>query len=398
MPAVLDSPIRTAPSAAVSWRVAASLLLLLALSTLVYLHFFDQQHTPVHNDLIGRQFATRAILRGISPYSPEMKRQIQDVAGHDPGQGFDYPILLAVLLAPFAHLSWPALRLGFLLLLIPALFGTFLLCPQLTRAPRPRARSIAIALLCLLSWPVVLGLRMQQPTLLVAVLVLPACWLLSRNRPIAAGILLALSTFKPQLVLPLILWLLLWSALRRRFAFPLAFAATELLFLFAGERLLPGWFPQWIATLHQYRSLGNVPPLDLYTGRWIGTLATAAILIAVLVRLWRSRHSASDSPEFSRSIALILAATLCITPVIWAMIYNQVLLIPACLLLLTSARPTTSGLPAFPWHISRALIVWTFVSVPIAALGESLCPSSLWMSMPFLGHLLAPALALALLA
>jgi hypothetical protein len=380
------------------WPMSAALLLLLVVSTPGYLHFFNQQHTPVHNDLIGRQFATRAALHGVSPYTPEMKRQIQAVAGHDPGQGFDYPILLAVLLAPFASLSWTTLRLLFLLVLTPALFASFLLCLQFVHWRVSRSRAIAIALLCLCNWPVVLGLRMQQPTLLVAVLILPACWLLSRNHPIPAGILLALATFKPQLVLPLVVWLLLWSALRRRWTFPLAFAATELLFLLCGEWLLPGWFPQWLATLRQYRSHGNVPPLDLYTGRWIGTLVTAAILVAALRRLWRVRRCSPESVEFCRAIALVLAMTLCLTPVIWAMIYNQVLLIPGCLLLLASARPNTSKFSSLPWYLSRAVIVWTFAFIPIAALGESLSPSPVWMSLPFLGHLLAPSLALVLLA
>ncbi len=54
------------------WPMSAALLLLLAASTLAYLHFFNQQHTLVHNDLIGRQFATRAALHGVSPYTPEM--------------------------------------------------------------------------------------------------------------------------------------------------------------------------------------------------------------------------------------------------------------------------------------------------------------------------------------
>jgi len=402
MPAVLDPPIRTAPSAAASWCVTTPLLLLLFIATAAYLHFYDQQHTPIHNDLIGRQFATRAVLHGVSPYSPEMKRQIQAVAGHDPGQGFDYPILLAVLLAPLANLPWPILRLGFLVFVIPALFASFLLCIRLAQWRVPRKQAIAIALVCLCSWPVVLGLRMQQPTLLVAVLALPACWLLSHDREVLPGILLALSTFKPQVVLPLILWLLVWSALRRRWTFPLAFAVTELLFLLCGEWLLPGWFPQWLGTLHQYRALGNVAPLDLYVGRFVGNLATGVIVTGAMLRLWRLRRCAPESVEFAQATALLLAATLCVTPVIWAMIYNQVLLIPACLLLLCSPRPNDARLGgalsgSAASNLSRAVIVWTFVSVPVAALGEWLCPSSVWMSMPFLGHMLAPCLVLALL-
>ncbi len=112
------------------------------------------------------------------------------------------------------------------------------------------------------------------------------------------------------------------------------------------------------------------------------------------MRLWRLRRCSPESVEFSKAIALVLAATLCLAPVIWAMIYDQVMLIPGCFLLFAAARPNSSGLSSILWRISHALIVWTFVAIPIAALGESLSPSPAWMSLSFLGHLLARPLPL----
>lgn len=261
----------------VRWVVAAAFLVLLGAS-LGYLHFFDQRHDWLHNDLIGRQFAVRAALHGADPYSPEMTREIQAVAGHDPGQGFDYPILLGVLLAPFAYVPWPALRLGFVLALIPALFVSFWLCVPLLGLRVTRAGAGAIALFCLCSWPVVYGLRLQQPTLLIAVLVFPACWLLHREREVVPGILLAMATFKPQLVLPLLLWLLVWCIVRRRWVLPMSFAITEAAYLFCGERLAPGWFPHWWATLHRYHSLATCLPLQLFFGHWLGLLCTCVVV------------------------------------------------------------------------------------------------------------------------
>jgi len=391
----IASPRRAFPG--VRWAIAGPALALLLASTFCYLHFYDQQHTLIHNDLIGRQFATRAALHGVSPYSRPMTQQIQAVAGHDPGQGFDYPILLAVLLAPVAAVPWETLRLGFLLIMIPALFASFLACLRLVHVRLAPSQAIALALLCLLSWPVVFGLRMQQPTLLAAVLILSACYLLSRNYRLSAGVLLALSTFKPQLVLPLVLWLLLWSASRRRWTFPLAFAVTETLLLVSGERLVPGWLPQWLATLPHYRSLGNIPPLELYAGHWVGACLTAALLLGSLWQLWQLRRCTPESRDFGYAIALALATSLCLTPVIWGMIYNQVLLIPAALLLLRAVPPPHGRITALVWRLTQALLAWTFVSVPLAALGEALVPSGLFLSLPFLGHLLAPLLTLTLL-
>jgi hypothetical protein len=380
----------------VRWVLIAAAFVMLLATSLLYLHYFDQRHELIHNDLIGRQFAVRAALHGEDPYTPEMTREIQAVAGHDPGQGFDYPILLGVLLVPVAYVPWPALRLGFVLALIPALFLSFRLCVPLLSLRVTRAGASAIALFCLCSWPVVYGLRLQQPTLLIAVLVFPACWLLHREQELAPGILLALSTFKPQLVLPLLLWLLLWSVARRRWVLPVSFAITEAVYLFCGERLAPGWFPQWLATLHRYHTLATCLPLQLIFGHWLGLLFTCAVVALGLWRLWTLRRAGPGMAEFGQAIALALAITVCITPIIWAMIYNQVVLVPAAMLMAISRRPAGRGIRVIVFRITQFFLIWTFASVVVGALGNMLYPSIVWIDLPFLNHLLAPALVLAL--
>lgn len=400
MAAAIQTPILGGTRTPLRTRLIFSLLLLLlCASTLRYLHFFGQEHPLVRNDLIGRQFATRAALHGINPYSPDMTRQIQAVAGHDPGQGFDYPILLAVLLAPFAALPWEALRVLFLLVSVPALALAFWQCLRLLHLRTRPAITVATILLCLCSWPFIYALRLQQPTLLVVAFTIPACYCLSRQRDVAAGLLLALATFKPQLVLPLLLWLLLWTGLHRRWKFLAAFLVGEALLLACGESLVPGWFPSWLADTHRYRALGPVLPLQLVLGHPAGLLCTAALVLWSLPRLWQLRRAAPGSPEFGSAIALVLAVTVCLAPMLWAMVYNQILLVPAALLLLWSPRPAGAGLAALARRTSQFLLLWTFASVPIAVLGLTFLPASrLWICCPFLNYLLAPALVAALLA
>jgi hypothetical protein len=97
-------------------------------------------------------------------------------------------------------------------------------------------------------------------------------------------------------------------------------------------------------------------------------------------------------------VALLLAVAVCITPVTWIMVYDQVLLVPASLLLLFSARPSGNGIAIFTYRTTQLFFFWIFASVVIAGLGEALIPSSLWLPLPFLNHLLAPTLLLALLS
>jgi hypothetical protein len=374
------------------------LILLLLAGTLGYLHFFDQEHSLVHNDLLGRQFATRAmLLRGADPYSPQMRHEIQEVTGHDRGQGFDYPVLLGVLLVPVAYVPWETLRWSFLLVMVPALFGSFLLCIHLAGLQVTRGRATALALLAVCSWPTMFALRLQQPTLLVAIFVLPACFLLSRGHEISAAVLLALSTFKPQLVLPLLLWLLLWSCVQRRWKLPLAFTMTEAVYFLCSERLVPGWLSHWLADLHRYRSLAADVPLQLILGHWLGMACTIGLAGWTLWLLWRLRSCAPQSDAFARSIGLLLALAICLTPIKWAMIYDQILLVPAVFLLLAQGPPKGNQYRALLYRATQFLVLWPFAAVSVAALGQVVWPSVVWTGLPFLNHLLAPMLCVALL-
>lgn len=374
------------------------LILLLLAGTLGYLHFFDQEHTLVHNDLLGRQFATRAmLLRGADPYSPEMRHEIQEVTGHDRGQGFDYPVLLGVLLVPVAYVPWETLRLAFLLVMVPALCGSFLLCIRFTGLRVTRDRAAALALLAVCSWPTMFALRLQQPTLLVAALVLPACFLLSRGQEVGAAILLALSTFKPQLVLPLLLWLLVWSCVQRRWKLPVAFTITEAAYFLCSERLAPGWVLHWLADLHRYRSLAADLPLQLIFGHWLGLACTVGLAAWTLWHLWRLRRCSAESAGFGKAIGLLLPLSICLTPITWAMIYDQILLVPAVFLLLAQGRPGGNRWGAFVYRATQFLVLWPFAAVPVAAVGQVFWPSIVWTGLPFLNHLLAPTLCVALL-
>lgn len=79
------------------------------------------------------------------------------------------------------------------------------------------------------------------------------------------------------------------------------------------------------------------------------------------------------------------------------MIYNQIVLVPAALLLVTSRRPAGRGIRIFVFRLTQFFLIWIFASVVVGALGNTLYPSIFWIDLPFLNHLLAPTLVLALL-
>ena len=377
------------------WWGAALLLLLVACS-LRQMHVHNRIMQPSYSDLVTRWVGTRAALAGSDPYSdellPEMHRMYYGhypltAADPDPiRQKFYYPAHMVVLLAPLAFLPWQTARWIFLsvtlLLLLLGFRGLIKMYPrQYTRD------QIAIVLvLSIFNWPVLWGLRLQQPTLLIAGFIFLACFCVSRGLGSVAGVLLALATVKPQMVLPILAWLFLWAIVNRTWNLFVSFGVTLAVLLLCAERIVPHWIPHWRASLVVYaRATETASPLENLFGHWAGLALTILIAGSICVSLWRLRRCSANSVEFSVAISLVLALTVLVIPTHLAIIYNQVLLFPACLFLIC-VTPSDRDSRIARWG-ALVLLVLTFALTPIAVLGETVMkPSIVWDAMPFFNN------------
>ena len=99
--------------------------------------------------------------------------------------------------------------------------------------------------------------------------------------------------------------------------------------------LLPGWFSDFLRGLAAYeRYTGASSVLDLLTNHAIGSVLMVIIVIATAIIVWRLRSRASEQQIFNLIMALVLAVTVLIVPMIAP--YNQLLLLPAVFLILNS--------------------------------------------------------------
>jgi hypothetical protein len=170
---------------------------------------------------------------------------------------------------------------------------------------------------------------------LVSGIIAAAAALLAGGQLFAAGFLLAVATIKPQLVLFLVAWLLLWSVSgwHERRALFWGFALGMLLLAGAGEYVLPGWIGRFVNAVAAYRRYTeNRSPLEVLTAPTVGRLLAMVLLAATFVVCWRCRNDNVHSSSFRLLTALLLTATLLIAPTNAP--YNQVLLLPAVLLIL----------------------------------------------------------------
>jgi hypothetical protein len=196
------------------------------------------------------------------------------------------------------------------------------------------------------SFPAVQGIKLQQLSLLVAALLAASSACVASGFLFCGGVLLALATIKPQLAWPLVAWLVLWAVGdwrgRRRLVF--GFGLTMVLLLAGAEIILPGWWRMFAEAIGQYRhytqsqSVLEVMLNEIFgsaasggAGRIGGHILAGISVLACVPVLWKLRRQGADASGFSCATALVLALTVLVVPMYAP--YNQVLLLPAILLL-----------------------------------------------------------------
>lgn len=369
-------------------RLALVLAILVSASTWFYMDYVLRAQqvadAAAHNrprgnlsDLYPRWLGARdLLLDGRNPYSQEITREIQrgyygrpldPTRADDPKdqQGFVYPVYIVFLLAPTVSFPFEEVEAGFRWFLTALAVVSVLLWLRVVRWKISSAYALVFAVLALGWLPMVQGIKLQQLSLLVAAF-LAACgaclaggWL-----PFAGG-LLALATIKPQLTWPLIVWLIAWALsnwrLRKRFIF--GFAAVLALLLLGSQLILPGWPRMFIEAIGQYhRYTQNESVLVWMFGSIVGRIVEVLSVLACAALVWRFRRAQANSPDFGKATALVLALTVVIVPMFAP--YNQVLLLPAILVLIQAATSKNRLLPALRLAgvIGLLLLIWPWVA------------------------------------
>lgn len=369
------------------------------------------------SDLYPRWLGARElILHHRDPYSAEITQEIQ--AGYygralDPAlpgdpkdqQRFAYPVYVVFLLAPFIRLPFPLVQEGFRWTLGILAASTVLLWLRTIRWRPTLSVGGILVILALGSFPVLQGLKLQQLSLVVSALIAASLMLLADGHLYVAGALLATSTIKPQLVVPLVAWLFLWACSRwhLRQGLVWSFAASMTLLMLGGQWILPGWigeFREALTAYHQYTG-GFRSVLAVLTSPSWSVVLTCVILLGSGFMCWQVRREPASAPLFALASALVLSSTLVVVPM--TALYNQVLLLPAVFLLVRHRGSLFSGhivirVAAFMASIS---VFWPWVIAVILALASLVLPPArvqkAW-SLPLWGCLDVPLVITALLA
>jgi hypothetical protein len=355
----------------------------------------DQVWKGHPGDIYHRWLGSRELLlNGRDPYGEEVSEKIQvGLNGHkyDPRrdgveQRFYYPVYVVFLMAPTVRLPFPVVK---------KLFAVFLLVLTVISAPlwldflqwrlSPLQQFLAMVL-TLASMPTLQGVYLQNLGLLVSALIAGACFAVRRGWLVLAGALLAFSTIKPHLVLPLVVCLFIWStgawSERRKLVWSFLFSMTVL--IAAGELILPGWVTECVRGMIAYpeKSYG-ITPLQLVFSRPLGLLLALPVIAGTVYLAWRLRRASASSAEFCVVVASVLAATLVVIPSVAP--YSDLQLLPGVLLLLQHRKEI--------WGLGRwarrtlmaalALLAWPYVAMVFLVAIRFVLPSlasRLWIA------------------
>jgi hypothetical protein len=362
------------------------------------------------NDFYPIWLASGELFHGRDPYSPELTPRIEiglygrALDRRTPGdaqvnmRAFAYPLYTIFLFAPWAAFSFPTVQIIISIVLAPlAALAVFWWLRALDPHFGFNGTVVAICL-ALASYPVLEGIYSGQPGLLAAALIAGTVLALIRQRYALAGILLPCASIKPQLVLLVGLWLMVWAFadLSKRKGIVLSALTTSALLVAASTWLRPSWFSGWWRMLSEYRRVSPPPLAEFVLGRAAGD-ALSLFLIALAAWLcWKKRREPANSEGFVLCTVFVLGITALVLPSTIA-VYDQFLLLPAALwLCIHPMRILRGSLPlrvlalmaigALGWQWLTALGV-AFASIVLPAVAHSpkllLLPLRTAASVPF---------------
>ena len=274
----------------------------IAFGALIWGNIAYARQNPGGYDFIPRWLGTRLfIMEGESPYSEATSQQIQQrilgrLARPEEDQSlFVYPFYAIILFLPFAIFEdFAVARVVLMAVMEVAILVIAGLGINLARWKIPPIPLGIVMLFSILWYPSVRPVINTNISVLIALFIFLALWAIRAGQDVLAGFLLVLATAKPQMVILLVPFILIWALFQRRFLLITSFLGILAVVIAASLLLLPGWPMDFLRQLLAYPeyTLPNTPGAifaDWLPGigsqmGWVMTALMAVILIVAWVQ------------------------------------------------------------------------------------------------------------------
>ena len=279
-------------------------LAILVLAGLVWVNNQFSKNNPGGNDFLVHYVGARSfLLEGISPYSDEVAVRIQTAAYGRPAQGVEhelrvaYPFFSVFLFAPFSLISdyQVARAIWMVVLEIALILMCFMSFKLMDWKPALWLQSLLLVF-SLLWYHAARGVINGNAVILIALMITGVFLAIKNDQDQIAGLLLALTTIKPHLVVLLIPYVLIWSLYNKRWRVIGWFSLTMAVLLVVSLALMPDWILQNIWEILKYPDYNPAGTLAAALSEWFPGIASqlkwgiASIFSVLLLFEWgRSR-------------------------------------------------------------------------------------------------------------
>ncbi|WP_420627167.1 glycosyltransferase family 87 protein [Candidatus Leptofilum sp.] len=360
----------------------AGILLLFALVTIGVQTQFTSK-TPGANDFYPRWKGAQLFFQeGIDPYSEEATLAIQQTLYGRPATPeedqalFVYPFYTVLTLFPLVWLPYSWVQAIWLSALIFSLGASlFIILDYL--GWKMSLPTMAVALIWMIvmynsSRTVIIG----QYAGLILLWLAGCLWALRQKRDGLAGILLALTTIKPQMIFLVIPALAIWGIGQKRWRFAGIFAGSMLALVAVSFLMHPSWLQGFIHQLTSYPSYTDIgSPLWVITGYYFPQLGKPVewgfilLCLGYLFYQWRRLPAVSaGSAEFTYLIGLTLIITNLV--VIRTATTNYIVMYIPLLFLLQSVESRYGSLWTILFFVVTVIGTWGLFLYTVAGIWE----------------------------
>jgi hypothetical protein len=278
----------------------------LVVSFLTLINYFYAKENPGGNDFLVHWMGTRNFFEtGASPYSEDTALKIQTMVYGRAAQAGEhqlrvaYPLYSIFLLAPFAIFKdFNFARALWMSLLELCLFGMAYYSLDLTYWKPKKWLLAAFLVFTLISYHGIRPLINGNAVILITFCIVLILKAIRDKKDEVAGLLLALVTIKPQNVILLIIFVLIWAALSKRTKIIGWFIGTMIILFGFSFLLVPDWITQNLREIIRYPSYNPEGSIGaVLATKWgaIGTRISYGITIIfaglLLLEWWIARHS-----------------------------------------------------------------------------------------------------------
>lgn len=255
---------------------------------------------PAGDEFIAHWVGTRAFISdGMSPYSDDVTADIvTTIKGlHPDNTATEYrflaPLFALLLYAPVSLVKNAILAtaIWMTILEVSLLLTGFSLLHRKTWK-KPASISILLILFAMFSYPSVISILNGDMVIISFVLIIFSVMAIRNSSDETAGVMLGISLVKPDIALPIVILLIIWAIIVRRFKIFYWFTGTLIILMGFSLLLIPSWPLQYARSVFQFSfdnpiSSNNSEITGAFTGisnRF--TIVKIVFLLAILIVEW----------------------------------------------------------------------------------------------------------------